>query len=205
MDDIVKRQLEEWSSGKDLRGAMIAVFEGVRDIPYEVVPHIRNSVEGPREILKYGRGSCTPKHFLLGQMFEALGVGVRYITFPFRWERGGLEYPNELRELARAVPTEYHHAIQAKAGDRWVYVDATWDLPLEKVGAPVNRDWDGMSDTRIAVDYDDEIVHASARERDEYVVRAKSAWTAEENAAAERFVTNLNAWLRQVRGDDRQD
>jgi len=103
MDDIVKRQLEEWSSGKDLRGAMIAVFEGVRDIPYEVVPHIRNSVEGPREILKYGRGSCTPKHFLLGQMFEALGGLIEAINGAnsFNWDEiGAMEWPAYKKAVA---------------------------------------------------------------------------------------------------------
>jgi len=201
MDDIVRRRLTEWTEGLGSREARIRVFEGVRDIPYEVIPRIRTSRDGPRGILEMGRGSCTPKHFLLGRMFEAMGLGVRYVTYPFPWDQKGVDYPDELRRLAAKLPTEYHLAIHAEVEGRWARVDATWDLPLWKVGFPVNKEWDGASDTKIAVDYIEEVVHASAEERDEYVQGKKSEWSPEDFERAGRFVEGLNAWLRQVRGE----
>lgn len=201
MADIVQETLSGWIEGADDRENRVRVFERVRDIPYAVVLEIRNLSDGPREILKRNCGSCTPKHFLLGRMFELMGIDVRYVTFPFSWNQPRLSYPPALRMLAEALPAEYHLALHARIDNRWTIVDATWDAPLAKHGFPVNESWNGTDDLRIALEYQDMIVHERAEEREAYVKEAKTAWRAEDNAREAVFVEKLNAWLASLRDE----
>jgi hypothetical protein len=84
-------------------------------------------------------------------MYRRLGYEVVYATFPFLWNDPDLLYPPELRELATGLPVAHHLACQVRINNRWVLVDATWDLPLSRGGFPVNERWDGLADTLCAV------------------------------------------------------
>jgi len=53
--------------------------------PLAVVPEIMD-YRGYRNILKTGKGSCSPKHFLLSEMFYRLGLPVLYVVYPHRWD-----------------------------------------------------------------------------------------------------------------------
>jgi transglutaminase-like putative cysteine protease len=197
--DIVQKAFVEWTKGLSGGDARISIFDHIRDIPYSVVPEIRNPVDGPQGLLKRMRGSCTPKHFLLGRMFEMLRIPIRYVSYPFSWDVKSVAYPLELRDLAELVPIEYHLACKARIENEWLIVDATWDRPLTRVGFPVNENWDGASDSRLAVEPLDEIVHENAQERMNFVQARKSSWTAEDNTRMEHFVSALNNWLEDVR------
>jgi hypothetical protein len=199
MGEIIKENLEKWTEGLEPLDARISVFEHIRDIPYKVIPELRSRDTGPRKILELMCGSCTPKHFLLGAMFEMMDVPIKYVSFPYSWDQKHVDYPDELREWARLIPTEYHLACSVRIGEEWVLVDATWDPPLAKAGFPVNESWDGISDTKVAVDYLDMIVHEKAAERDEYVTRQKSSWTEGDYALTSRFIDGLNTWLQEIR------
>jgi hypothetical protein len=94
-------------SGGDAR---IIIFNQIRDIPYSVIPEINNPVDGPQGLLKRMKGSCMPKHFLLGRMFEMLRIPFQYVSHPFSWNLKPVAYPMELRKLAEVVPTGYHLA-----------------------------------------------------------------------------------------------
>lgn len=177
----------------------IHLFAGVRDIPYRIIAHIRNAAEGPAAILQHGGGSCTPKHFLLGRLFERLGIAVRYVTFPFSWDDPRANYPARLRVLSRNLPSEYHLALHASLGERWTLVDATWDTGLVDSGFPVNAHWDGHSDTLLAVMPLDAIEHRDAAERDAFVAERRGRWTKEEQERMTRFYDELNAWLTSLR------
>jgi transglutaminase-like putative cysteine protease len=199
--DIVVETLGEWTKGLGPEESRIAVFSRIRDMPYEIIAELRDPYEGPAKTIKAGRGSCIPKHFLLGAMFELLDTPVQFVTYTFYWDDPDIAFPRDLRELAKRAPLEYHLAIKAHIDRRWVLVDATWDLPLKKAGYPVNESWDGISDTINAVKPLQEIVHASAVERDDYTSRIKGAFTEEETAAMEAFFAALNSWCRQLRGE----
>lgn len=199
--DIVAETLREWTEGLSLEEGRIAVFSCIRDMPYEIIAYLKDPYEGPARTIKAGRGSCTPKHFLLGAMFEMLDIPVKYVTYNFYWDDPDIDYPEDLRELAKKAPPEYHLAIKAHIERRWVLVDATWDPPLKKAGYPVNESWDGIGDTINAVKPLEEIVHASAVERDDYTSRIKGAFSDEEQAALDAFVTALNSWCRRLRGE----
>lgn len=186
--DIVLETFENWTAGLDAVAARVSVFERIRDIPYALAPELVDPLLGPPGILRKGEGSCSPRHFLLGRMFEMLDMLLRYVTYTCEWIDQGIAMPPR---LAASLPLEYHVNCDALIDGRWVMVDATWDPPLERADFPVNMTWDGRSDTLNAVKPIDRIVHESAAERDEYARAMEAAYS--------RFVEDFNAWLLEVR------
>jgi hypothetical protein len=151
MSALVNEKFREWTAGLDLKDGMISIFEHIRDIPYSLAVPQTDLIAAPEQILSLGRGYCGPKHYLLAEMFQKLGVEVVYAIFPFFWNDPDLRYPQELRQLATGLPVLYHLACRVRINDRWVLVDATWDRPLARGGFPVNEHWDGRADTLCAV------------------------------------------------------
>ena len=62
MEDLVYRTFEKWTAGKSPLAARISIFEGIRDIPYAVIPEAQDSEKGVGVMLLMNRGSCQPKH-----------------------------------------------------------------------------------------------------------------------------------------------
>ena len=146
---ILDEKFKEWTKGRDPLQARINVFKEVRDIPYAIVPELI-AYRGYTNILRVGRGSCYPKHFLLCEMFQRLGLSVLYVVYPHRWDEIAEiigEYSLRLKNMALALPVSRHISCKVEIDNRLVLVDATLDLPLQKAGFPVNADWDGKSDT----------------------------------------------------------
>jgi transglutaminase-like putative cysteine protease len=130
---------------------MVAIFEHIRDIPYSLEVPMTDPATAPEQLLKFGRGYCGPKHFLLAKMYNKLGLSVVFATIAFLWNDPDLHYTPELRALAARLPVAHHLACRVQIGGCWVLVDATWDLPLKKGGFPVNEKWDGYLETQCAV------------------------------------------------------
>ena len=151
--NIVDEKYKEWTKGLTPLQARINVFNKIRDISYAVVPEIMN-YRGYPNILKAGKGSCTPKHFLLCEMYRRLGLPVLYVVYPHRWDEIAEiigEYSVRLKEMALTLPVSSHLACKVEINDRLVLVDATFDLPLQKAGFIVNANWDGISDTVLPI------------------------------------------------------
>jgi hypothetical protein len=148
----INKVFREWVDGKDPVQARIAVFEKIRDIPYAVIPEL---IDARRyvNILRIGRGSCTPKHFLLAEMFRRLGLLVLFTAYPYRWgERSEImdNYPCKLKEMADRQPIAYHLSCKVEIEGRFVLVDATLDSALSKLPLlPVNLEWDGFSNMQL--------------------------------------------------------
>ena len=81
MADMVDEKFREWTSGKDAVQARISIYQKIRDIPYAVIPEL-NDAERYVDILRLGKGSCTPKHFLLGNMFQRPDGLIRGLPLP---------------------------------------------------------------------------------------------------------------------------
>ncbi|MFC1894194.1 hypothetical protein ACFLYR_09335, partial [Chloroflexota bacterium] len=135
MAGILDEKFTHWTHGKNPAQARLSIYQKVRDIPYAVIPEL-NDTEKYIEIFKYGKGSCMPKHFLLCNMFQRLGMMVLYAVFPFRWDDVRIDYPANLRN--------YHLACRVDINGKLALVDATLDLALEELGLPVNIAWDGV-------------------------------------------------------------
>ncbi len=143
---MLNEKFQQWRQGKDTTQARINIYERIRDIPYAVIPQL-NDAERYVEILKLGKGSCTPKHFLLCNMYQKLGLLVLYVVYPFRWDEANFDYPPRLRRLVKELPTSYHLACKVEIDEELILIDATLDSALRKTGLPVNTNWDGVSDT----------------------------------------------------------
>ena len=199
MDSIVDKKFNEWTSGLSEVEARISIFEHIRDIPYFVYPQLWDIKTGPAMMLEIYKGSCTPKHYLLGEMFEKLDLNVRYCTFPFNWKEFDIRYPSKLEELAAKMPVAYHHACRVLINGKWVLVDATWDKSLAPSGFPVNRDWDGKRDTLLAVKAKEEICFDNDGKRDKDVKERLAEYDLSDKLALSRFSAQLNEWLESLR------
>ncbi len=148
---LVDEKFQEWTAGTDVKDALISIFEHIRDIPYSLAVPMTDPDIAPEQILSHWKGYCGPKHYLLAEMFRRLGYEVVYATFPFLWTDPDLSYPPDLHRLAAGLPVAYHLAARVRVDDRWILVDATWDLPLKRAGFRVNEHWDGLMDTQCAI------------------------------------------------------
>jgi len=156
---LVDEKFGHWARDLAPKEARIAIFEHVRDIPYAIIPELRNPVSGPPGLIEQNRGSCQPKHYLIAQSFAKLNIPTRLVTYVFKWDDSEIKYPADLKNIISRLPVSYHLACKADINGKWVLVDATWDLPLKKVGFPVNEKWDGESETINAVNSIKEIIH----------------------------------------------
>ena len=187
--NVIDKQFRDWTKGKSPKEARIGIYEGIRDIPYAVIPEL-TSPQNYVDILKINQGSCTPKHFLLCDMYQKLGILILYVVYAFRWDKLEVSYPPKLKNLAKGLPVNHHLACQAEIEGKLVLVDATLDLALEGLGLPVNRAWDGFSDTLLPIEpLDEEIYHPSE-------AKLMSPSFDEKSLA---FYQELNLWLEEVR------
>lgn len=191
MSEAIEVKFREWTAGKDAVEARVSIFERIRNIPYAAIPEIADS-ERYAEILSLGKGSCTPKHLLLCDMYQRLGMQVLYVVYPFRWDEVEIEYPRRLLSLARELPTSNHLACKVDINGELVLVDATIDPALKKLGLPVNEDWDGTGNTLLAIEPcgEEQLYHPSEA----------SLLTSQHDERTLAFYSELNHWLEVVRG-----
>jgi len=199
MEDLIEKKFREWTAGLKPLEARISLFRHVQNIPYAIVPALRDPVNGPKGLLDKTQGSCQPKHYLLRQLFSKLGLETKLVTYPFKWADCPIKYPPDIKKIVKDLPSAYHLALKAKIDGRWVLVDATYDPPLAKAGFPVTKDWDGKSDTLNAAVPSEEIVHESVDERVVYETGKRSLQTVAEKALYSEFVERLNSWLVNIR------
>lgn len=197
--DLIWDKANEWTARLGPLDARIKIFEEIRDIPYYLVPPIEDPYEWAASILAENKGSCSPKHYLLGLLFEKIGLPVKYVTYSYRWHEQPLPYPPEVKKLTQGCPAMYHVACKANIEGRWILLDATWDSPLQNAGFPVNKAWDGMHDTRNAYMPLEEIIHASLEERLAYVKKQKALYTKKEKTTYAGFILEFNSWLQRAR------
>lgn len=196
---IVEQKFQEWTRELTPLESRIIIFNNVRDIPYIIDPTLWDLEAGPVKMLQIGKGSCTPKHYLMGSLFQDLGLKVKFCTYPFKWKELDIEYPSEIKILAEKLPIAYHLACKVLIKNKWVLVDATWDTGLRGIGFPVNDVWDGESDTVLAVKSDEEFDYDDARERDIVFKADMSVYSLPEKLQLSRFSIALNKWLETVR------
>lgn len=196
---IIDRKFHEWTDGLDPVSKRISVFEHIRDIPYKLITTLYDPDRALEGLLEGNAGSCTPKHFLMGHMFHRLGLEVRYVTSSFLWDSPDVSYTPEMRELAGQLPPEYHLSCLMKLQGEWKLVDATWDIPLENGGLPVNHSWDGYSGTMNAVSPREMIEHDSIAERNTFTLEKRGDWSQTTLERRDRFFTMFNEWVEKLR------
>ncbi|HVM98348.1 MAG TPA: transglutaminase-like domain-containing protein, partial [Candidatus Acidoferrales bacterium] len=145
--DIIRARFEEWTKGLDPLAARISVFEHVRDIPYSF-PASRD----PQEVLRNGCGSCSGKHYLLGELFRLLGLKARHMICTHRFNESPIGFEEAMQEMLRKNEiVDLHDYLQIDVDGAWVDVDATWQKELREFGFPVNEELDGASPMALSV------------------------------------------------------
>jgi hypothetical protein len=151
--DPIQNAFEEWTRGLEPLAARIALFERVRDVPYQY-PASRD----PVEVLTTGRGSCSGKHYLLGELFRRLGLSVRHMLCTHRFNESPLPFPEEMQALLRKNEiVDVHDYLQILVDDEWIDVDVTWERNLRDFGFPVTEGWDGKTSMILTVIPDEHI------------------------------------------------
>lgn len=163
MLELIDLKFKEWTGGKSPVPARISIFENIRNIPYGVLPETTDPITGPEMMLEMNRGSCQPKHYLLGEMLGRLGLNVFYVVYRFHWDEFD-GYPDYLKQMARRMPEGRHLSCLVEIEGEYRLVDATADPALVKIGIPIN-DWDGKSNLSLPFEPLDsgEIYHSSER------------------------------------------
>ncbi len=150
-DKLLAEKFVKWTKSLSSKSARISIYQHIRDIPYVIVPELRDPKTGPSGMIRMNKGSCVPKHFLMALMMGELVLPVKYVTYLFNWNDPAIKFPPALKKVAKNMPITAHLATKVNIDGRWTLVDATYDLPLKKAFFPVNESWDGVSDTKNAV------------------------------------------------------
>ena len=192
-------KFRSWTDGLDPIEMRIALFERVRDIPFQPTVNLYGDRDAPEKTIAHNFGSSEAKSILLGSLFEMLNIKVMYVTYSFRWENLRVEFPSSLKQYVRAIPVSFHTAFKAEIDGNWVLIDPTCDLPLGKVAFQVNRSWNGSSETMLGVVEREEIVHTDPIERAKYAKLRHDHYDEEQLASLTEFYDKLNTWLETLR------
>jgi len=119
------------------------LFEKVQKVPFFLLKR-RDS----KKLFKKNKGCCAEKSIWLGNKLKELKIPVKFFLMKFMWK--DLPIPSKILRL-NPIDYGYHLVVKAKICGKWIWIDPTWDPPLEKVGFPVTKNWDGKRDTKLAV------------------------------------------------------
>lgn len=198
-DELLAEKFAQWTKSLSDKSARISIYQHIRDIPYAIVPELRDPRTGPSDMIRMNMGSCVPKHFLMALMMGELGLPVKYVSYLFNWNDPAVKFPPVLKRVVKNMPISAHLATKINIDGRWILVDATYDLPLKKAGFSVNESWDGVSDTKNAVTPIEEVVHESLQERLSFSGKRVGEYTDKERSTYSEFTKKLNYWLEELR------
>lgn len=130
---------------------VVDVFHAVRKIPYG-----SGAGRSARSVVKRNKGSCSSKHLLLRDVLRYQGRTATIETAQGDFAAGIPELASmgdELKQMCRdAGISDFHHYVVWDGPDGEIKLDATWsDGPITE-GFAGNRDWDGVGDTKLALE-----------------------------------------------------
>lgn len=198
-DDPIRAALEEWGEGRDPLAARVAVFERVRDLPYQY-PASR----APLEVLRRRSGSCSGKHYLLGELFRRQGLPVRHMLCTHRFNDSPLPFPEHMQDLLRKNEiVDLHDYLQICVDGEWIDVDATWPLGLRDFGMPTTDDWDGRSPMNLTVipDEHEQIDGDPGKAKEERL----SKLTPRQRMLRKQFLEALGQWVAELQAEMARD
>jgi hypothetical protein len=191
-EDVIAAAVAECTEGRDPVQGRVAIFEKVRDIPYQY-PASRD----PAVVLQTGGGSCSGKHYLLGEMLRRQGLEVRHMICSHRFNDSSVPFPEEMQEMLRKNEIlDLHDYLQISVDGSWVDVDATWSVDLRDYGFPVNEEWDGCSSMLLTVVSDEhELVEGDPAKAKEELL---SHLTPRQRKLRDEFLVALSAWIQEI-------
>ncbi len=199
MTDVCTQKFNEWIRDRSLPESTVSIFERVRDIPYAIIPKLFSLEKGPIGMLQSNKGFCLPKSYLLGQMYGRLGISTQYFVCSFRWSQMDLDYPVAIKKISAEIPETYHMACKISIEGEWFLVDATWDSGLKGAGFPLNTEWDGRSDTTLAVKPIENFSFETAPEAHKFFKTKTGEYSITQKAGLIKFSLGLGKWLEEIR------
>jgi hypothetical protein len=191
-NDPIREAFDRWTNGLDPIRSRVVLFEKVRDIPY-AYPTSRD----PIEVLTSSRGSCSGKHYLLGEMYRRLGLPARHLICSHRFNESPIVFPDEMQEMLRKNEiVDLHDYLQVQVDGVWVDVDATWEAGLRAFGFPVNEDWDGKSSMALSVVPEELTFVERDPERQKEAMLSKL--TPRQRTLRSQFLEALNDWVQEL-------
>jgi hypothetical protein len=194
-EDPIGAAVAEWTRGLNPVAARIACFERVRDLPY-CYPSSRD----PLVVLREGAGSCSGKHYLLGEVYRRLGLPVRHMLCSHRFNDSPLPFPDHMQALLdRNEVMDWHDYLQINVDGRWIDIDATWPLGLRDFGLPANDDWDGTSSMLLSVvpDEHEELLGDLGKAKEERLSRL----TPRQRGLRKQFLESLSQFAAELQAE----
>lgn len=198
-DDPIRAVYEEWTRGREPVAARINLFEQIRDLPYHY-PASRN----PLDVLRERSGSCSGKHYLLGELYRRQGLHVRHMLCSHRFNDSPLPFPEHMQDLLRKNEIlDLHDYLQISVDGNWIDVDATWPLSLRDFGLPTTDDWDGKSPMTLSVIPDEQldVVGDPAKVKEEHL----SKLTPRQRMLRKQFLEALSQWVSELQAESARD
>ena len=161
---------------------LIALFEKVQQIPYKVCKFDEGGIHPSLK-----EGDCRHKAVLLKKLLEHEGFEVKKLSVVFDW--GDLPLPQEMLGILKSGTVWDHHALTVNVNGKWIKVDCTWDPALAKIGFPVTKDWNGVSDTQQVTEGSLEFYDSDGYVRNEKEIKIVKG-------EAYAFAEALNDWMR---------
>lgn len=160
---------------------LVAEFKKIRDIPYKI----------PLS-LKEQDNCCSGKAEQLYKIFKQGGYEIRYRVCTFRLS--DLNLPKEIQEIPHDDESS-HIYLETKINGEWKIIDATRDKGLK--GVFNINEWDGKSDTEIAVP----VIECLSPEKSlEYIKQASTPETIISDLKVNgEFYKAFNEWLEKER------
>jgi len=178
------------SSDLSKKEKIIQLCNLVREIPYARIGSL-----DPKDMVKVGKGSCTPKHIFLGRYLKKIGVPFKFLFIPFYYRKMDLDFPTDKKEIVENMPISYHLALKVKIGAAWRIVDVTWDSKLK--GFPTTKDWYANSDMKLGV-IPEEIIEID-RDPEEFEKKKVAKFTEDEKVARKLFYEFFDEFLEESR------
>jgi len=125
-------------------------YNRIRKIHYKIVD-IDYSLSNSNRLLDLNGASCTPKHIVLFDICQKLGLEVRVCVHEFQWTDLTLDFPIHVDIFLKEFSSDFHTNLEVKIGNHWILVDATWDDALIDAGLPGTKEWNGIDSTMNAV------------------------------------------------------
>ena len=174
--------------------AVPAIYHAVRNLTYA-----SDGNRKPDMVIATERGSCTGKHLLLRDLLRHVGetADIEFIEGDFAAAMPVVPSMSEplKRWVASGGIADFHCYVVWRDGEREVKLDATWPDKLAPLGYPVNGNWNGTGDTRVAIE------SGTIRGRAENVLERKAALlaTLSEKQINDRlsFLKLLTEWMPQ--------
>ena len=191
-NDIIRETFDEWIGTAEPLRARINLFERVRDIPY-CFPASRD----PAEVLRAGRGSCSGKHYLLGELYRLLGLPLRHMICMHRFNESPIAFPESMQDMLRKNEiVDLHDYLQIQIDGAWIDIDATWERGLREFGFPVNEEWDGKRSMLLSVVPGENLLAEIDPERLKEELLSKL--TPRQRTLRKQFLEGLSAWVAEL-------